>query len=167
MPWKIDENNCVVRADTGKQMHCYPKTPEGKAQAEKYLKALYANAPEKKQLIRKKPCSGCLSHKELEIILKAGRGNMAGLAKHISHLVGKDPDFHKHCTDNAEVQKISSEGGYDINALCAKAHKLVVGEWPGGQSNEGNEGARAKKEANWIDKLLANKKRMKISFRKP
>jgi hypothetical protein len=126
MPWKIDENNCVVRADTGKQMHCYPKTPEGKADAEKYLKALYANAPEHKHII----------------IHKAG--NMAGLAKHISHLIGSDPDFHAKCTSNPEVQKIAS--GYDINALCAKAHKLVVGEWPASQTDEGSIGKRAKQK---------------------
>ena len=128
MPWKIDENNCVIRADTGKQMHCYPKTPEGKADAEKYLKALYANAPEKKHII----------------IHKAG--NMAGLAKHISHLIGSDPDFHAHCTGNAEVQKMCNEGGYDINALCAKAHKLVTGEWPGSQTDEGSIGKIAKQK---------------------
>jgi len=161
MPWKIDENNCVIRADTGKEMHCYPKTPEGKADAEAYLKALYANAPEaKKSIVVHKHCSGCgKSHYKA---LGGGDfpGNMppqmaAGLCKKF----GGDPGFFTRC----EASDLKLPAGYDKKAYCAELHKHCVGKWP----TEGEHPKREGKElpTNWVDKLIREAKQKKIIIR--
>lgn len=80
--------------------------------------------------------------------LHAGRGSgsqgyMPGLAKHIAHLVGSDPHFHTKCTKNAEVIAACAKYGYDINALCAVAHKHVTGIWPGEHAGKNPTGVEA------------------------
>jgi len=56
-----------------------------------------------------------------------GRGNIEGLATHLSHKFGGDPSFFTKCMADEQLQ------GYDTDArsgICAKAHKLAVGKWP-------------------------------------
>lgn len=50
MPWdkKIENNKiCVYKKTSGKTMHCYPNTPAGEEEANKYLAALHIHASEK------------------------------------------------------------------------------------------------------------------------
>ncbi len=64
----------------------------------------------------------------MKIIVMKKRGNIAGLAKHLSKKYGGDPHFFTKCMGAEEV------AGYDDavkKSLCAKAHKLAVGIWPG------------------------------------
>jgi len=68
-----------------------------------------------------------------------GRGNIEGLATHLSHKFGGDPSFFTKCMADEQLQ------GYDTDArsgICAKAHKLAVGKWP----TEGEHPKREKKE---------------------
>lgn len=71
---------------------------------------------------------GTLGNKNVEAILLKGRGNMPGLAKHLAHQIGGDPNFFTKCMGHESV------AGYpeDVRAaICAKAHKMVTGIWPG------------------------------------
>lgn len=57
------------------------------------------------------------------------RGHMPGLAKKIAKDYGKDPHFWTKCMKHPLVA-----GRYDYDtraAVCAKAHKLAIGIWPG------------------------------------
>jgi len=56
------------------------------------------------------------------------RGNIAGLAKHLAKKYGGDPGFHTKCMGADELQGYSQDARA---AICAKAHKLAVGIWPG------------------------------------
>ena len=60
-------------------------------------------------------------------VIRYKRGNMAGLAKHLSHKIGGDPDFFTKCMGTEEV---SGYGDDAKKAICAKAHKLAIGRWP-------------------------------------
>jgi len=56
------------------------------------------------------------------------RGHMPGLAKKIAKDMGKDPHFWTKCMHHPLTQRYV---GDDRKALCAKAHKLAIGIWPG------------------------------------
>lgn len=59
------------------------------------------------------------------------RGNIQGMAKHIANLIGRDdPGFHTRCTEHPWVKEAAASGGYDINALCARVHKIIIGHYP-------------------------------------
>lgn len=63
-----------------------------------------------------------------KIVVLKKRGNIAGLAKHLSHKHGGDPGFFTSCMADDELQGY----GEDARAgICAKAHKLAIGKWPG------------------------------------
>lgn len=62
------------------------------------------------------------------------RGNIEGLAKHISHQIGNDPHLWTKCMAFDELQ------GYDHEAraaICARVHKIATGYWPAEKKPEG------------------------------
>lgn len=66
----------------------------------------------------------------MKILLKA-RGYMPGMAKHIANLIGSsEPGFFTRCTQHPWVREACAKGGYDIKALCSRAHKLALGYYP-------------------------------------
>ena len=90
---------------------------------------------------------GTLGNKNVETILLKGRGNMPGLAKHLAHQIGGDPQFFTKCMGHESV------AGYDEDvraSVCAKAHKLVTGIWPGAHGGaDPNANEPAKKQIKW------------------
>jgi len=62
------------------------------------------------------------------VVLKKKRGNIAGLAKHLAHKHGGDPGFFTACMGDDELQGYADEAR---KGICAKAHKLAIGRWPG------------------------------------
>jgi len=70
-------------------------------------------------------------------------GNIEGLAKHLSKKLGGDPHFFTKCMADEEL------AGYDEDAragICAKAHKLALGFWPGEHGGENPEGPKGADE---------------------
>jgi hypothetical protein len=68
-------------------------------------------------------------------IVKAG--NIAGLAKHLSHKLGGDPHFFTKCMACEEVADYPD----DVKKrICADAHAIVTGIWPGEHGGENPEG---------------------------
>lgn len=65
------------------------------------------------------------------------RGHMPGLAKKISKDLGKDPHFFTKCMRHSLVQRYDKEVR---SAVCAKAHKLVEGIWPGEHAGKNKTG---------------------------
>jgi len=58
---------------------------------------------------------------------KPKRGNMAGLAKHLSHKYS-EPGFFTKCMGDPLLEDYPD----DVKkAICAKAHQIVTGIWPG------------------------------------
>jgi len=94
---------------------------------------------------------GTLGNKNIEtILLKAG--NMPGLAKHLAKKLGGDPHFFTKCMEDETI------AGYDEDqksGICAKAHKIVTGIWPGEHGGENPNGPE-KKQIRW--KLVPKKK---------
>lgn len=66
--------------------------------------------------------------KQKRILLVMKRGNMPGLAKHLAHQLGGDPNFFDKCMGH---ESVASYGEDVRKAVCAKAHKLALGIWPG------------------------------------
>lgn len=67
----------------------------------------------------------------------SGRGHMPGLAKHLAKKLGGDPHFFSKCMDDPEL------AGYDEatrGAICARAHYLVTGIWPGSHGGDNSAG---------------------------
>lgn len=56
------------------------------------------------------------------------RGHMPGLAKKIAKDMGRDPHFFTKCMTHPLVQRYDRK---TRSAVCAKAHKLATGIWPG------------------------------------
>jgi hypothetical protein len=56
------------------------------------------------------------------------RGHMPGLAKHLAKKYGGDPHFFTKCMGAEEISSYDEDAK---KAICAKAHKLVTGIWPG------------------------------------
>lgn len=55
------------------------------------------------------------------------RGNIAGLAKHLSHKY-EEPGFFTKCMQD---ESIANYPPRIKKRICAMAHKIVVGIWPG------------------------------------
>jgi hypothetical protein len=88
---------------------------------------------------------GTLGNKDVDMVLMK-RGYMPGLAKHLSKKLGADPNFHTKCMGDESV------AGYDEGvraSVCAKAHKMVTGIWPGEHGGKNPNGPEAKKQIKW------------------
>lgn len=76
---------------------------------------------------------------KIMIVLKAG--NIKGLAKHLAKTYGpQDEGFFTRCAQAKELAKYPVESR---NAICARAHKVQLGTWPG-------EGHKKKKELTFV-----------------
>lgn len=70
-------------------------------------------------------------------------GNIFGLSKHLAHKYGGDPGFFSKCMGDEALQ------GYDHDArsaICARAHKIAIGIWPGEHGGENPMGAKEFRE---------------------
>ena len=68
--------------------------------------------------------------------LSGHRGNIEGLAKHLVKKHGGDPHFFTKCMQDDALN------GYDDEvkkAICARAHKIAIGKWPGEHASEEKE----------------------------
>lgn len=76
---------------------------------------------------------------ELDLALFPKAGNIDQLASHLARKLGGDPGFHTKCVESEELAGYS----YDSRAaICAVAHKLVVGVWPSqGPKSKGGAGS--------------------------
>lgn len=65
------------------------------------------------------------------------RGNIEGLSKYLGHRLGPEPGFFRRCMKHEKL------AGYEKDvraAICAKAHKIWVGIWPGEHGGENPKG---------------------------
>lgn len=83
---------------------------------------------EKGSKVTKQKSSRRKPRKQIVIGRKAAAGNMEGLAKHLGKKLGGDPHFFSKCVASAELAKYDEEAR---KGICAKAHKLVTGIYPG------------------------------------
>lgn len=73
-------------------------------------------------------------------IIKAG--NMEGLAKHLKKKLGDDPDFFKKCMGDEELKSYDEKAR---SGICAQAHKMDTGIWPGEHGGKNHNGPEVKK----------------------
>ena len=91
----------------------------------------------------------------IEAIMKAKggkRGNIQGLTRHLVNLYGGDPHFHTKCMNDPELKK-----DYDEErraAICARAHYIATGMWPGEHGGKNPSGPEKKKEES-MDKRIS------------
>ena len=88
-----------------------------------------------------------------------GQGNIEGLSIHLAHQIGGDPHFFTKCVSSAVLDRTVKYLGRpyneeEKNGICAKAHKLVTGIWPGQH--------RSKKYANMGSTIINMKKEKRI-----
>ncbi len=57
------------------------------------------------------------------------RGNINNLAEHLAHAYGSDPGFWTKCDQSTELANTDPE---KRAAICARAHYIITGMWPGG-----------------------------------
>lgn len=89
------------------------------------------------------------SSKKKGIIVRKGRGNIAGLAKHLAKKYGGDPKFFTKCDACEELAGYDEEARH---AICAKAHKLAVGKWPA-EKKELETYVLTPEDADWMHSL--------------
>lgn len=79
-----------------------------------------------------------------------GRGYMPGLAKHLAHKFGGDPNFFTKVVESEELSGYDEEAR---NAIAARAHKIAIGHWPA----EDKKFERRKEAAPTIRNILEGK----------
>jgi len=81
------------------------------------------------------PKAGDFIAKEIKEMRRLKRGNIMGLAEHLSKKFGGDPDYFTKCVVSEELTRPrKNKPPYteeQRSAICAKAHKLALGYWPG------------------------------------
>ncbi len=134
-----------MKVKRGKKVFVYKRGADGKPQGEA-LGEHDSEAAADRQIaaILARTHSGkALTEDELKA------GNIGNLAQHLANKYGGDPKFFTKCMAADEL----ADYGEDTRAaICARAHHLVVGIWPGEHGREGksvnlDEQARTVREA--------------------
>jgi len=83
-----------------------------------------------------------------------GRGNIEGLTKHLAKKYGGDPHFFTKCMAAEELQGYPEE---NRSGICARAHKIATGIWPGEHGGENPSGPEKKEMSkDMAQRLVSN-----------